>query len=552
MPSTLGAMSKRVPIAFLIVAALLHSGYLLHHRVNIDEPQHLHVAWSWAHGLLPYRDVFDNHSPLFSYLMAPVVGAVGERPDIVLWGRLAMVPFTLVTLVITWALARRLFSRDAALWAVALAALVPDFMLGSVEYRTDQLWTALWMAAVAVALSGRPTKTRSFALGLALGAALGTSMKTSLWIVSMAFAAGVTAVLLRSRGVKLGARWFVERGLLLLGGMAIVAGAIAAPFAAQGAWRSMVYCVVGHNVVPNLGSWADGWFRALLLPAALPFLWIVARRVVDRAPDPSIGAQRAVLVLTAGFYYVVLEGFWPLVTRQDVLPFLPMAAVAVAPALLEASRNMARRAQVPWRALRFAPALILLMEIGWTQRVEAVWRDNDVGVEVSFLKSVLRLTRPGDTVMDLRGETIFRTRPYYYVLEPITLARINSGLIADDIPEHLVAARTPVAVPDTPDLPPRCRSFLNENYITVENLRVVGRRLDSDQRRGLRPFAIGIPQRYAVIGAHGPASGVLDGTPYRGPRDLAAGMHRYVGSESEGLATVIWSEAVARSSGFSR
>ena len=544
MPSTLGVMSKRVPIAFLIVAALLHTGYLLHHRVNIDEPQHLHVAWSWAHGLLPYRDVFDNHSPLFSWLMAPVVRTIGERPDIVLWGRIAMVPFTLVTLVITWTLGRQLFSREAAFWAVALAALAPDFMLGSVEYRTDQLWAVLWMTAVAVALSGRPTRARSFAFGLALGAALGASMKTSLWIVSMASAAGATAVLLRSRGVKLGAGWFVERGLPLVGGMAIVPAAIAASFAAHGAWRPMVYCVVGHNVVPNLGSWADGWLRALLVPAALPFLWFVARRVVDRAPDPAIGAQRAVLVLTAGFYYVALEGLWPLVTRQDVLPFLPMAALAVAPALLEASRSLARRAQVPWRVLRFAPSLILLLEVAWIQRTEAVWRDNDVGVEVSFLRSVLRLTRPGETVMDLRGETVFRPRPYYYVLEPITLARISNGMIADDIPEHLVTARTPVAVPDSPDFPSRSRSFLNENYIPLGNLRVVGRRLDPGQSRGLKPFAIGVPQRYAVICEHGSASGLLDGTPYLGPRDLAAGMHRYVGAETEGPVSVIWSEGV--------
>ena len=52
-----------VPILFLGTEAALHAGYVLHHRVNTDEPQHLHVAWSVAQGLLPYRDVFDNHSP---------------------------------------------------------------------------------------------------------------------------------------------------------------------------------------------------------------------------------------------------------------------------------------------------------------------------------------------------------------------------------------------------------------------------------------------------------------------------------------------------------
>ncbi|TMQ55335.1 MAG: hypothetical protein E6K72_06495, partial [Candidatus Eisenbacteria bacterium] len=39
--------------------------YILHHRADSDEPQHLHVAWGWTQGLIQYRDLFDNHAPLF-------------------------------------------------------------------------------------------------------------------------------------------------------------------------------------------------------------------------------------------------------------------------------------------------------------------------------------------------------------------------------------------------------------------------------------------------------------------------------------------------------
>src|ERR1043165_5996322 len=59
---------------------------------NSDEPQHLHLVWAWANGLLPYRDVFDNHTPLFHILSVPLFRMLGERPDIVLPMRLAMVP----------------------------------------------------------------------------------------------------------------------------------------------------------------------------------------------------------------------------------------------------------------------------------------------------------------------------------------------------------------------------------------------------------------------------------------------------------------------------
>src|SRR6185312_17228889 len=58
-------------------------------HVNSDEPQHLHVVWAWTQGLLPYRDVFDNHAPLFQLICAPLLALLGERADLVALMRLA-------------------------------------------------------------------------------------------------------------------------------------------------------------------------------------------------------------------------------------------------------------------------------------------------------------------------------------------------------------------------------------------------------------------------------------------------------------------------------
>ena len=55
------------------LALCLRVVYVFHHGFDSDESQHLHVAWAWTQGLLPYRDVFDNHAPLFHLLHAPLV-----------------------------------------------------------------------------------------------------------------------------------------------------------------------------------------------------------------------------------------------------------------------------------------------------------------------------------------------------------------------------------------------------------------------------------------------------------------------------------------------
>src|SRR5689334_17458398 len=64
----IGIAERRLAAAIIAAAMLLRALYAFRYRVDSDEPQHLHVAWAWAHGLVQYRDVFDNHMPLFHLL----------------------------------------------------------------------------------------------------------------------------------------------------------------------------------------------------------------------------------------------------------------------------------------------------------------------------------------------------------------------------------------------------------------------------------------------------------------------------------------------------
>src|SRR5262247_3871022 len=75
--------AERWTLAALPAAMLgLRLPYVFAYPFDSDEPQHLHVAWAWTRGLLQYRDVFDNHAPLFHMLSAPLVALFGETPRI--------------------------------------------------------------------------------------------------------------------------------------------------------------------------------------------------------------------------------------------------------------------------------------------------------------------------------------------------------------------------------------------------------------------------------------------------------------------------------------
>ena len=55
--------------------------------------------------------------------------------------------------------------------------------------------------------------------------------------------------------------------------------------------------------------------------------------------------------------------------------------------------------------------------------------------KIGMVTTVLRLTNPSEYVMDSKGETIYRNRPFYYVLEELTGMRLKEGLIKDTITE---------------------------------------------------------------------------------------------------------------------
>ena len=90
---------------------------ILHYRFDSDEPQHLHVIWGWARGFVQYRDLFDNHMPLFHITLAPIFGLLGERATILHEMRFILLPMYFVAAWCTYTIGTALFSRRVGAWA---------------------------------------------------------------------------------------------------------------------------------------------------------------------------------------------------------------------------------------------------------------------------------------------------------------------------------------------------------------------------------------------------------------------------------------------------
>jgi dolichyl-phosphate-mannose-protein mannosyltransferase len=541
-------------IAAAVLCALMLGIRVVHtlrHGFDNDESQHLHVIWGWARGFVQYRDLFDNHMPLFHIMFAPIFGLIGERATILYVMRFIVMPLYFVAAWCTYQIGTSLFSRRAGVWAVVLVGLYTGYHFISLEFRTDNLWAPLWLLCIAVLVSGPLTVRRALAAGLLLGFCFGVSMKSVLFLYSIAFAALVTLLLVGRQ--KLGQSWssLTQCVAAFVISTAIVPATIMIFFAFKGLWPDFRYCVFDFNFLAPGASRNSLAYRiplALTIISALLVTVYVARRMIRGIDITSSDVRRGFVLMVCISYFLALKALWPIRNNDDDPPFYPLAAVLCSGALLAASNTLNG---FRWnRVLRKIPlpAFVALGEIVVLVGMQPIWKDRTKR-ETDLLRNVLALLQPGDYVLDCQAETVFRQRCVHAIFETITKSAIQRGLIMDNAQQRCVETHTcAVATTLIKKLPRDTRCFVKRNYLAATNdLRIAGEELKLSATNPRRcEFEVTIPASYEIISPDQDVSGTLDGTPYDGARFLATGSHTFEStSPSHGLV-LLWAQAVAR------
>jgi hypothetical protein len=195
------------------------------------------------------------------------------------------------------------------------------------------------------------------------------------------------------------------------------------------------------------------------------------------------------------------------------------------------------------------PVLGVIGEMAWIVNGQSPLQDQTAD-KIGLIADTLNLTEATDYVMDAKGETVFRRRPYYYVLEALTKRRLRDGLIDDEISSRLIATRTPVL--SSRRMTKAAREFVRLNYVPIAfRLRVLGQVLRQKETQSVAPcpFEVTIPARYTIVTPSGIPSGILDGTVLLGFRYLEAGHHEFIPDRSEGKIVLVWARAIE--SGYS-
>ncbi|HEX8618503.1 MAG TPA: glycosyltransferase family 39 protein [Thermoanaerobaculia bacterium] len=500
-PPPLSATPLGALIAVHIAVALVMRVFaMLRFRLDSDELQHLHVARGWTQGLVQYRDVYDNHLPLFHLVNAPWLPLAGERADIWLYARLTMVPFAVTALWLTYVIAARLYDRRTAVWCTLAASLMPITLLRGIEFRNDHFTVVFSLAALALCLH-KLTPRRAFAIGLLLGASFAGSIKTIVILACLGVALTLTAYVRHERELF--------RDLAMIGaGLLVVPSLVAGFFAYHGALDDLVQLAIVNNGRVAVAAWRRvGGIGIASFTLVCVSAWAIRRgRNVRR---------EAMIVAIAGLLFGPFTlAVSPLVTERDFLPIYPIAMMFVAATILP-----------HLRILRHAvPALMIL----WVFAHDDGW-DTERDYHRQLLRETVAVTRPGELLLDLKGETVFRPRPTFYALEQVSRDLIARGLIADTAARDVVSRRCYVATRDASFFPPVTRAFLNQHFVSVGSLRVAGQRITNST------FSIAVPGPYTVIDAAGRP---LERGTY------AAGTH--AAKAGANARFVVWSPALER------
>jgi hypothetical protein len=335
--------------------------------------------------------------------------------------------------------------------------------------------------------------------GLLLGCAMAVSLKTVLLIVTLAGAAILTS---RKR------EW---RPLLpALAGVVIVPAIVLAYFAAAGAWDQLVYCVFTFNG-QVAATRPNAWIGRALFPFTLAAVCFAAWKWKG-------SGWRFFFAVAIGIFTVTLAGVWILISSRDFLPIMPLLAIFAAAALARSARPVAA----------FAVAVLLLVGTLYHYADRFANRTDEY---TTMLDQLLRLSRPGEAVIDYKGELVFRRRATYPIFEAITRAQLVRGIVRDTLAEDVVRNRCYIAQADGEMWPPAGRQFLSEHFIDLGRLRAAGQWLPADGS-----FSIAVPGEYVIVSERGIVAP---------PRGYAAGTYRFDVPRGARLA-VVWAPAVQR------
>lgn len=485
MSDYFASSSRRRPLYLVLLGLFLFSIVLrvaltLNREIDIDEFQHLHSAWMVSQHYVLYRDVWENHPPLFYYLLLPLFRYCREGPGLVLTARVITSFAGLGILVLTYVLARIDHDKPTSFLAVIVLSFMVIFAEKSIEVRPDPFLIILWLTSLWISIRAFSNGQRFgfFAAGLLLGIAFLFSQKALLPYAAMSFTFLVCSYVDKSQSALF--RFLKMQSSYTLGFLIPVAVCLAF-FYYSGTLKAMITSTVLESFsYPNNSR----PFYLLQLRNICFFLLASAGVIIHvrrlRHGSASARASQLLLLLPGLFLLLIFLFLQTAPYPQSALLFAPLMAIYGAEAfrksmdgILISRRNADEKDGTEFRLkakglLLFAAALAAGLIIPCAMLLLKGHPFSNTNVaQFRTMEYVMDHTQPGEAVFDGESAYIFRPQAYFYgSLFHAIVWRIQRGEIEQDIPESLTRTNCRVVIYDerVSTLPQAVQLFLKANY----------------------------------------------------------------------------------------
>jgi 4-amino-4-deoxy-L-arabinose transferase-like glycosyltransferase len=428
-----------VPLLVVSLALLLHTAEA--RFIDQDELEHLNAASFIAQGETLYVSFFENHPPLMPLVLQPIVRSSDDPEVVIARGRMLSFVFACgILLGVAW-IAHQLAGSAAAAIAPLLLLTHLFFFEKVLEVRPDVPSTLLLVTGLAALMQGvrRGAATWFAAAGavLALGglftpkilyAAAGGTIGAGLAIATRRDA-------LRWRDAMRSLAW-VGAGVLgvsVLAGLEMARQGILAGFIEDCVRVSLSMTVPYYEIMRvdllTASARRNGGFWGL----GLAGLVLMAASARERTNGGSTIVASSAVVGALGLFLIRSPH------RQYYLTFLPQLAVAGSFALVTILDRL-RRLSGRWSAAITALALIaaFAVTLGPGFRLLRAERPS-MAAQILTIRQVLRVTQPGDRVLDCwNGLYLGRLPAYrYFYINPAILSVIDPAQVERDLRERL-------------------------------------------------------------------------------------------------------------------
>lgn len=161
----------------IILVGLLRIHLTIFRYFDTDEFAHLHWAYHFILGMVPYRDFFIYHIPFFQWFLLPLY-LLPQSPETLVIGRLIMLllfVFSMSVIAITFS---KIFKNRILGLLILLFALVSPIMIDkSIEIRPDVLMVCFFICSMAIVLLKKQTPKTLFLAGLCMSLSILTFQK---------------------------------------------------------------------------------------------------------------------------------------------------------------------------------------------------------------------------------------------------------------------------------------------------------------------------------------------------------------------------------------